>query len=132
MKLVVLTFPFLFAVAAQVGVAGAFAPLQGSTTMPVISRASSKDSHSSLKISSAEPTRIPSSSGNNAKAVKEVSSTSKMESSIVATNQQPVKYKRWGIDNTNENEYWFDSRIHTLGNHGFMGAVSRKDWRMRI
>jgi hypothetical protein len=33
--------------------------------------------------------------------------------------------KRWGIDNTNEEEYWYDSRIHTLGNHGFFGAVSR-------
>ena len=33
-------------------------------------------------------------------------------------------HKRWGIDNTNENEYWNDSRIHTFGNRGFFGAVS--------
>lgn len=31
--------------------------------------------------------------------------------------------KRWGIDNAEENEYWHDSRIHTLGNVGFFGAV---------
>jgi hypothetical protein len=31
--------------------------------------------------------------------------------------------KQWGIDNTQENEYWYDSRIHTLGNVGFWGAV---------
>jgi hypothetical protein len=34
-------------------------------------------------------------------------------------------HKRWGIDNKNEEEYWYDSRIHTLGNNGFFGAVSR-------
>ena len=32
-------------------------------------------------------------------------------------------HRKWGVDNTNEPEYWFDSRIHTLGNCGFMGAV---------
>jgi hypothetical protein len=31
--------------------------------------------------------------------------------------------KRWGIDNTNIHEYWHDSRIHSLGNIGFGGAV---------
>ena len=30
--------------------------------------------------------------------------------------------KRWGIDSNHPDEYWFDSRIHTLGNHGFGGA----------
>lgn len=34
-------------------------------------------------------------------------------------------YKKWGVDNANEEEYWYDSRIHTLGNRGFFGAVSR-------
>jgi hypothetical protein len=34
-------------------------------------------------------------------------------------------HKRWGIDNKHEDEYWNDSRIHTLGNNGFFGAVSR-------
>lgn len=32
-------------------------------------------------------------------------------------------HKRWGVDNNMEDEYWYDSRIHTLGNHGFLGAV---------
>lgn len=38
-------------------------------------------------------------------------------------------HKRWGVDNTNEEEYWNDSRIHTLGNNGFFGAVS--SWLLR-
>lgn len=33
------------------------------------------------------------------------------------------KHKRWGVDNQQENEYWLDSRIHTLGNCGFWGGV---------
>jgi hypothetical protein len=38
-------------------------------------------------------------------------------------------YKRWGIDNSFPEEYfqetyWADSRIHTLGNLGILGAVS--------
>ena len=33
-------------------------------------------------------------------------------------------HKKWGVDNTDECfEYWYDSRIHTLGNIGFLGAV---------
>lgn len=31
--------------------------------------------------------------------------------------------KEWGIDKHNKDEYWFDDRIHTLGNYGFWGAV---------
>jgi hypothetical protein len=31
--------------------------------------------------------------------------------------------KKWGVDNTECCEYWYDSRIHTLGNIGFLGAV---------
>eukprot|EP00539_Tryblionella_compressa_P002148 CAMPEP_0178739712 /NCGR_PEP_ID=MMETSP0744-20121128/4202_1 /TAXON_ID=913974 /ORGANISM="Nitzschia punctata, Strain CCMP561" /LENGTH=333 /DNA_ID=CAMNT_0020392435 /DNA_START=814 /DNA_END=1816 /DNA_ORIENTATION=- len=31
--------------------------------------------------------------------------------------------KKWGVDNANDCEYWYDSRIHTLGNIGFLGAV---------
>jgi len=30
---------------------------------------------------------------------------------------------KWGVDNSHEAEYWFDNRIHTLGNAGFMGAL---------
>lgn len=30
--------------------------------------------------------------------------------------------KKWGVDNEHANEYWFDARIHTLGNCGFWGA----------
>jgi hypothetical protein len=33
----------------------------------------------------------------------------------------PIRPK-WGVDNTCPGEYWFDDRIHTLGNHGFWGA----------
>jgi hypothetical protein len=31
--------------------------------------------------------------------------------------------KKWGVDKDHPDEYWFDHRIHTLGNHGFMGAL---------
>jgi hypothetical protein len=31
--------------------------------------------------------------------------------------------KKWGVDNENPQEYWFDDRIHVFGNHGFWGAV---------
>lgn len=30
---------------------------------------------------------------------------------------------KWGTDYEHPEEYWFDDRIHTLGNHGFGGAV---------
>jgi hypothetical protein len=36
---------------------------------------------------------------------------------------RPQRYQKWGVDHQYPNEYWFDSRIHTLGNHGFWGAV---------
>ena len=34
--------------------------------------------------------------------------------------------KQWGVDNDDQDEgveYWFDSRIHTFGNTGFLGAL---------
>lgn len=31
--------------------------------------------------------------------------------------------KPWGVDNSESDEYWFDERIHTLGNVGFWGGV---------
>lgn len=30
---------------------------------------------------------------------------------------------KWGIDKTGEGEYWFDSRIHSLGNVGILGGL---------
>jgi hypothetical protein len=32
-------------------------------------------------------------------------------------------HKKWGVDNEYQCEYWSDTRIHTLGNVGFMGAL---------
>jgi hypothetical protein len=34
-----------------------------------------------------------------------------------------LRRPKWGVDNTCPSEYWFDDRIHTLGNHGFWGAL---------
>ena len=31
--------------------------------------------------------------------------------------------QRWGVDKGNDEEYWFNSEIHSLGNTGFMGAL---------
>lgn len=44
---------------------------------------------------------------------------------IATTTEDAVQLHRnkWGVDNQYANEYWFDKRIHTLGNHGFWGAV---------
>ena len=43
----------------------------------------------------------------------------------VATTEDALQLHRnkWGVDNQYAKEYWFDKRIHTLGNHGFWGAV---------
>lgn len=37
--------------------------------------------------------------------------------------KKAVAHKKWGVDATHEAEYWFDTRIHTLGNVGFMGGL---------
>jgi hypothetical protein len=34
-----------------------------------------------------------------------------------------VKRKRWGMDKDHPDEYWFNAKIHTLGNTGMMGAL---------
>jgi hypothetical protein len=31
--------------------------------------------------------------------------------------------QKWRTDNTHENEYWYEKRIHSLGKGGFGGAV---------
>jgi ubiquinone/menaquinone biosynthesis C-methylase UbiE len=41
----------------------------------------------------------------------------------IAHNRQAVTHKKWGVDNAFADEYWYDKRIHTLGNVGFWGAV---------
>jgi hypothetical protein len=30
---------------------------------------------------------------------------------------------KWGVDKDNDDEYWFNSKIHTLGNTGFTGGL---------
>lgn len=39
------------------------------------------------------------------------------------TPRRRVTKPTWGVDKEHPEEYWFDTRIHTLGNHGFWGAV---------
>jgi hypothetical protein len=34
-----------------------------------------------------------------------------------------VEHKKWGTDNDHAEEYWFDDRIHTLGNVGLGGGL---------
>jgi hypothetical protein len=60
--------------------------------------------------------------------VTEISSDALVQVGRTVAAQKDATYhaqvrKRWGIDNAEENEYWYDSRIHTLGNAGFLGAV---------
>jgi hypothetical protein len=42
---------------------------------------------------------------------------------LKAVVKKAVVHKKWGVDNSHEAEYWFDARIHTLGNVGFTGAL---------
>jgi hypothetical protein len=37
--------------------------------------------------------------------------------------KKAVSHKKWGVDDTHEAEYWFDTRIHTLGNVGITGGL---------
>lgn len=37
--------------------------------------------------------------------------------------KREVSYKRWGVDKDHPDEYWFNAKIHTLGNTGMMGAL---------
>ena len=80
----------------------------------------------SLRSSRAEP--ISANNGNvvvnnPASPTKVKEAAIKLKSTAVVATRHAVEHKRWGIDNTNEDEYWSDSRIHTLGNDGFFGAV---------
>lgn len=77
----------------------------------------------SLKSSRAEP--ISTNAGTAIPKVKEAVTKLKSAAATAAVPHHAVEHKRWGIDNTNEDEYWHDSRIHTLGNDGFFGAVRR-------
>jgi hypothetical protein len=43
--------------------------------------------------------------------------------SIAPSHLASVSRTKWGTDHDHPEEYWFDDRIHTLGNHGFGGAV---------
>ena len=51
--------------------------------------------------------------------------TTTAKSDIQSSTKQPkpVRRQKWGVDNTHPEEYWFDERIHTLGNVGFWGAL---------
>lgn len=75
----------------------------------------------SLKSSRAEPISTNANVANPGPKVKEA--VTKLKSTATIASRHAVEHKRWGIDNTNEDEYWHDSRIHTLGNNGFFGAV---------
>ena len=50
--------------------------------------------------------------------------TSVQDQTPISDKLHPKFHKpTWGVDNEHPEEYWFDSRIHSLGNHGFWGAV---------
>jgi hypothetical protein len=37
--------------------------------------------------------------------------------------RRATEHKSWGVDKDHSNEYWFDKRIHTLGNVGLGGGL---------
>jgi ubiquinone/menaquinone biosynthesis C-methylase UbiE len=44
------------------------------------------------------------------------------ESTSLANTNVKAHRSKWGVDNEHPGEYWFDDRIHVLGNRGFLGA----------
>lgn len=45
------------------------------------------------------------------------------EISIENPNRRASSRKRWGIDNQQASEYWYDQRIHSFGNIGLGGGL---------
>jgi hypothetical protein len=37
--------------------------------------------------------------------------------------QNASSQRTWGVDENYPSEYWFDTRIHSMGNQGFMGGL---------
>ena len=37
--------------------------------------------------------------------------------------RRPVERKKWGVDNGELSEYWFNSKIHSFGNTGIFGGL---------
>ena len=42
---------------------------------------------------------------------------------MTSSNKQASSRKKWGVDKDFEDEYWFNTKIHTLGNTGFCGGL---------
>jgi hypothetical protein len=57
------------------------------------------------------------------KTVKELPVDAVATAPTTTVDRNAADHKRWGVDYDHPNEYWFDARIHTLGNVGFGGAV---------
>ncbi len=49
--------------------------------------------------------------------------TTHKPNTIAPSNIESASRTKWGTDYDHPEEYWFDDRIHTLGNAGFGGAV---------
>jgi len=53
--------------------------------------------------------------------------TAKPRTTPVKTKEKESRYassrKKWGIDKVHPDEYWYNNKIHTLGNTGFGGAL---------
>jgi len=126
------SFLLLLLILACVGTTAAFIPQKNLLDLQgwMSPKKAADDTQKSLRSSRAEP--LPSTAADTKTYKKptllpEIKVASKANAEVLSTNavkQHASAYKRWGVDNTNEEEYWFDNRIHTLGNRGFMGAVS--------
>jgi hypothetical protein len=42
---------------------------------------------------------------------------------LTISNRQASSRKKWGVDKDYDDEYWFNTKIHTLGNTGFTGGL---------
>jgi hypothetical protein len=110
----------VFAFLLAIGTASAFIPQEPQFATELKETLMKKASETTtLKSSRAEP--VPSKVSPRKAAVDVVSNAPKIIP--VALRHHASSYKKWGVDNCREEEYWNDSRIHTLGNCGVLGAL---------
>ena len=57
---------------------------------------------------------------------QKMKTTSIKSTTMASSSIQPktsIRLPQWNLDQNSDKDYWFDNRIHTLGNVGFWGAV---------
>ncbi|KAL7578076.1 hypothetical protein ACA910_015010 [Epithemia clementina (nom. ined.)] len=75
-----------------------------------------------IQVTAADPKTTQANDGGGATTTTTKTGAGKTQS--VLPPRRAKTHKRWGVDNTcREDEYWFDQRIHSLGNIGIGGGL---------